>query len=94
MTPALTPTTGYFVATRTSGRSRSFGAESVSSVPFGWLTSVHFMSKAHSMVLPAMTELSAATLSAKSGGAGIAASADASCHPALPVLAQFSLGHK
>ena len=46
-----------------SGRPVAFGAVSVSTVPLGWLTSVHFMSNAHSMVRPAMTLLSVAIMS-------------------------------
>ena len=60
MMPALTPTTGYRVVTVLSGRPVALGALSVSVVPVGWLTSVHFMSNAHSMVRPAITLLSAA----------------------------------
>ena len=46
-----------------AGRPAAFGAVRVSTVPFGWLTSVHFMSNAHSMVRPAITLLSAAIMS-------------------------------
>lgn len=63
MMPALIPTTGYFVTTVLAGRPVDLGALRVSGVPFGWLTSVHFISKAHSMVRPATTLLSAAIMS-------------------------------
>ena len=63
MISALMPTTACVVTTFTGGRPSSAGAVKVSSVPLGWLLSVHFMSNAHSMVRPAMTVLSAAMMS-------------------------------
>ena len=63
ITAALMPTSAYFVATVDAGRLRTGGADSVIEVPFGKLTSVHCMSNAHSIVRPAMTDLSFATMS-------------------------------
>src|SRR5882762_6343062 len=63
MTLALTPTAEYFVMTVFAGSLTPGGAVSMSGVPLGWLTSVHCMSNAHSMVRPATTDLSIATMS-------------------------------
>ena len=61
MIAGLTPTTAYLLATFVVGRLRLGGALMATVVPLGRLTSVHCMSNAHSMVRPAITDLSAAT---------------------------------